>query len=155
MDRNQIVNKIEEILDDAQTGIMTTIDPEGRPSLRWMTPAVLKYPSPAIYCFSIPRCEKLNHIAANNNVVWMIQRRDLREIVKIEGTANIIDNPATKGELFDRIGARLETFFKANTNAEEFVVIETVIEMAEYYMPIKGIVETVLFSPHKEHANRN
>jgi general stress protein 26 len=125
---------------------MTTMDPEGKPSLRWMTPAILKYPAPAIYCFSIPRCEKLKHIAANNYVVWMIQRRDLREIVKINGTAKIIDNPATKGELLERIGPRLETFFKANANSEEFVVIETVIETAEYYMPRKGIVETVVFS---------
>jgi general stress protein 26 len=146
MDRNQIVNKIEEILEDAKTGIMTTINEESKPSLRWMTPAILKYPAPAIYCFSIPRCEKLKHIAANKNVVWMIQRRDLREIVKIEGTAKIIDNPATKGELLERIGTRLETFFKANANSEEFVVIETVIQKAEYYMPIKGIVETIVFS---------
>ena len=91
MEQSQIINKIEEILDDAQTGIMTTIDDQGKASLRWMTPAVLKYPAPAIYCFSVPKCEKLKHLAANNNVVWMIQRRDLKEIVKDRGFRSVAE----------------------------------------------------------------
>ncbi|HEG43705.1 MAG TPA: pyridoxamine 5'-phosphate oxidase family protein [Phycisphaerales bacterium] len=145
MERHEIINKIESILEDARTGIMATSDLEGRVHLRWMTPAVLKYQPDAIYCFAVPGSEKLKHINANNKVEWMIQTRDLREIVNIQGAVNIIDTPATKSELLEALGARLATFWKVNVDAEEFVVLETKIHSATYYKPMKAIQEIVIF----------
>ena len=83
----------------------------------------------------------------------MIQTCDLKEIVKIHGTVNIIDNPATKSELLEILGPRLAMFWKINADTEEFVILETVIQMAEYYKPMNGIVETVIFPQEQEHGS--
>jgi general stress protein 26 len=146
MDRAQTVNKIEEILDEAKTGILVTVNQSGKACPRWMTPAVLKQPAAALYCFTVAKSEKLRHIAANNNVVWMIQKPNLGEIVKIDGIARVIKSPSTKSELLEILGKRLKTFWGTNAKVEEFVVIETLIESVEYYKPIKGILETVDFT---------
>jgi general stress protein 26 len=146
MEHSQIIDKIEEILDDVQTGILTTIDLEQNPSSMWMVPVILKYPTTAIYCFGKPHCQMLRHIAANNKVVWTIQRDDCREIVKIQGTATVNDNHAIQTEMIDRVGPDCEKFFKADTIVEETVVIETMIERVEYYIPVEGVAETVIFS---------
>lgn len=153
MDQREIINKIDRILDDARTGMLATSDSKGRIHLRWMTPCVLRFLPNSIYCFTVPDSKKLEHITGNNEVQWSIQTRDLREIVSVRGRVNIIDNPATKSELYDTLGAKLATFWKANVGAEEFIVLETIIESAEYYMPIKGIRETVVFSEVQENGN--
>ena len=145
MGPNEIINKIDAILDDAKAGILGTSDEHGKIHLRWMTPVILKYQPEMIYCFAAPGSEKLKHIAANNKVEWMIQTRDLREIVNIQGTVTVIDNPATKSELIETLGPRLITFWKANVEAEEFVVLETKIEQATYQRPMKSIKEIVTF----------
>ena len=152
MEHRQIIDKIEEIIDDVRTGILTTIDQEEETSSKWMVPVVLKYPTTAIYCFSQRRCEKHSHIASNSKVEWMIQTEDYREIVKIQGTAVVNDNPDIKAEMLDRLGDDIKTFFKADTIVEEPVVIETSIETAEYYKPTDGIVEKVIFSQIQQPA---
>jgi len=146
MEHSQIIDKIEEIIEDVQTGIMTTIDHEEKNSSKWMVPVLLKYPTTAIYCFSHPHCEKQRHIAAQNKVEWMIRTEDRSQIVKIEGTAAVNDNPDIKAEMLERIGGDIATFFKDDTIVEEPVVIETTIETVKYYKPTDGIVETVIFS---------
>lgn len=146
MDQHEIINKIEAILEDAKTAILATSDLKGMVHLRWMTPAILKYQPDAIYCFTVPGTEKLKHISDNNKVQWMIQTPDLREIINIQGTVKIIDTPATKSELLETLGPKLNTFWKANVDAEEFVVLETEILSATYFKPIKAIRETVIFT---------
>ena len=151
MNRSQIINKIDEILDDAKTGILITVNQTGQACPRWMTPTVLKHPAPAVYCFTVDDSEKLRHIHANNSVAWMIQRPNLGEIVKIQGIAKILKNPSIKNELLEILGQRLKTFWRTNAKVEEFVVIETLIETAEYYKPTKDIVETVDFTEDLRH----
>ena len=145
MGPQEIINKIDAILEEAKAGILGTSDQQGNIHLRWMTPAILKYQPEMIYCFTAPGSEKLKHLEANNKVEWMIQTRDLREIVNIQGTVTVIDNPATKSELLETLGPRLIIFWKANINAEEFVVLETKIEKATYQKPMKSIKEVVTF----------
>ncbi|MBW8034236.1 MAG: pyridoxamine 5'-phosphate oxidase family protein [Planctomycetes bacterium] len=145
MEQQEIINKIESILEDAKTAVLATCDRQGKVHLRWMTPAILKYQPDAIYCFTVPSSEKLKQISANNNVEWMIQTRDLREIVNIQGTVNIIDTPATKSELLETLGPRLAAFWKANASPEEFVILETKIHSAVYLKPMKAQRQIVTF----------
>jgi pyridoxamine 5'-phosphate oxidase len=145
MEKQELISKIESIIEDSKAGILATSDPQGKIHLRWMTPAVLKYQPDAIYCFTVPDSEKLKQINANNKVGWMIQTRDLMEIVNIQGTVNIINTPATKSELLETLGPRLNTFWKANARSEEFVILETKIHLATYYQPMKAIQEIVIF----------
>lgn len=146
MQQQEIINKIDSILEDAKAAVLATSDRQGKVHLRWMTPVVLKYQPDAIYCFAAAGSEKLKHISADNKVEWMVQTRDLREIVNIEGTVNIIDTPATKTELLETLGPRLATFWKSNANPEEFVILETIIHRAVYFEPMKAKQEIVTFS---------
>ena len=146
MDQQEIINKIELILEEAKTAILATSDKGGQPYLRWMTPAILKYHPDSIFCFTVPGTEKLKHIAANNKVEWMIQTRDLREIVNVRGTVNIIETPATKSELLETLGPRLATFWKANATPDEFIILETKIQTAVYSQPMKALRQTVNFA---------
>ncbi|MBW8017234.1 MAG: pyridoxamine 5'-phosphate oxidase family protein [Planctomycetes bacterium] len=146
MDQHEIINKIDSILEDAKAAVLATSDPQGKVHLRWMTPAVLKYQPDAIYCFTAAGSEKLKHISANNKVEWMVQTRDLREIVNIQGTVNVIDTPATKNELLEILSPRLSAFWKANANPEEFVILETKIRLVTYFEPMTAKQETVTFS---------
>ena len=153
MEQQEIITKIDLILEEAKAAVFATYDSQEKVHIRWMTPAVLKYQPDAIYCFTAAGSEKLKHISTNNNVEWMVQTRDLREIVNIQGNVNIIDTPATKTELLETLGPRLTTFWKANANPEEFVILETKIHLAVYFEPMKAKQEIVTFSEALENES--
>ncbi len=145
MDQREFINKIDQILDNAKTGILTTVDARGKPHSRWMTPVVLKSVGPVVFAFSIPGAKKIGHIQKNPAVEWIIQTKDLREIVNISGTAEIVDNPSVKTDLLEVLGPRLSMFYKVNENSQEWVILETKIESGTYFRPVAGIRETVEF----------
>jgi len=73
-----------------------------------------------------------------------LERND--KIVAAGTTLSYQDNPKVpSAELLETLGPRLLTFWKANVNAEEFVVLETKIQLATYHKPMKGIKEIVTF----------
>jgi general stress protein 26 len=146
MTSRELLNKIDGIIENSKTAILVTSDEAGGAHGRWMTPALLKHRPAAIYCFSAPHARKVGQIEATGKVEWIIQTKDLREIVNVRGTARVLDNPALKNELMEILGPRLMVFWKANIDAEEFVVIETAIEEATYMTPMKGRREIVKFS---------
>lgn len=146
MDQREFINKIDQILENSKTGILTTVDAKGRPYSRWMTPVVLKSVGPAVFAFSIPGAKKIEHIRKNPEVQWLIQTKDLREIVTINGRAEIVDNPSVKSDLLEVLGPRLTMFYKVNENSQEWVILETRIEEGTYFRPISGIRETTDFS---------
>ncbi|MBE0535395.1 MAG: pyridoxamine 5'-phosphate oxidase family protein [Phycisphaerae bacterium] len=145
MQAHELANKLEVILDEAKTGVLATADSNGRIHMRWMTPVVLKQRRGAIFAFSRPNAAKVDQIGASGQAAWMIQTRDLREIVHLSGPTRVIDNPALKAELMDIVGPRLAVFWKTNAPAEEFVVIETMIEEATWLKPMKASREIVTF----------
>ena len=145
MTREELLDKLDAIIDSSKAAILVTGDKAGGAHGRWMTPALLKYRPGAIYCFSAPHAKKVGQIEATGKVEWVIQTRDLREIVNVRGTARAVDNPALKSELMEILGPRLMVFWKANVGVEEFVVIETVMEEATYLKPMKGERQTVKF----------
>lgn len=146
METHEMLNKIESILDQVKTAVLATTDSEGHIHMRWMTPVVLKNRPGVIFAFSVPNAPKIKQIEKTGRASWMIQTRDLREIINARGRARIVDNPALKTELMDILGSRLVVFWKANAGQDEFVVIETIIEHAEYFKPMEeGSRKTVRF----------
>lgn len=146
MKPKELVSKIDEILDNSKTGVLATTDKKKQVHTRWMTPAVLTHGGGArVFCFSIPGAAKIEHIGANSKVEWLIQTKDLREIVNIEGEARVVDNPSLKSELMEILGPRLAMFYKVNAGSEDWVTIETRIQRATYFRPISGVKETVEF----------
>ncbi len=145
METHELLNRLETIVDEAKTAILATVDSAGCTHMRWMTPAVLKHRPGAIFTFSAPDAPKVEQVHAAGCAEWMFQTRDLRQIINVAGPARVLDNPALKSELMEILGPRLIVFWKANLNADEFVVIETVIEEATFFEPMKGTRQTVHF----------
>lgn len=138
MDANAILEVMEEVIDDAHTGVLTTVDSQGRPRSRWMTPTVIRGREGYVYAVSVPSFRKSVDIEANPRVEWMFQTRSLNQIVNARGRAHLIDNPALKSDVLESIGGHMTVFWRINPDIADFVVIETVLEELEYFQPTKG-----------------
>lgn len=144
MNIQEIMNRIAEILDDAKTGILATADPSGRPHMRWMTPVLVHGRPGTIFAVTSPQFAKAVHLASHPEAEWMLQTRALDEIVNMKCKINTIDNPSMKAEILEAVGKKLTVFWKVNKNTD-LIILETVIEEAIYFSPMKGIKEIVRF----------
>lgn len=145
MNAKELVSKIDVLIDESKSAVFVTLDDAGMSQSRWMTPVLIKHRGNCIYCFSAPGARKIKQIEVNDRVEWMIQRRDLREVVNLKGRCSVVNNPALKGELLEVLGPRVETFWRANAPSEDYVILETVIDEGEYFEPIRGRREKVEF----------
>ncbi len=145
MDHYQMFYKVSKLLEEARTGVLSTIDKNGKPHMRWMTPTILKGRPGAIYAISCPKFDWVQAIQNNPSVEWMIQRPSLNEIMRIKGEMRILDNPSLKSEILQEIASRLVVFWKVNTSSSEFVVLETAIQEVSHFLPMQGIQTIVKF----------
>ena len=152
MDKNEILNIIERLVDAAKTAVLATVDAENWPHIRWMTPVRLRGRPEALYAISSTQLAKTAQLARNPCVEWMFQDQTLREVVIVRGRVNLIDNPALKSEVLEAVGLRLAAFWKANQQGTGLVVLETVIDEAIYYLPLEGRRTRVRFGDEAEGA---
>ncbi len=138
MELNALLDAVERILDSSHAAVLSTVDADGRPFSRWMTPATLRGQAGALYTVTAPSFRKVEHIREHDRVSWLIQSKALDEIVEVHGKATVIDNPTLKSDVLEAIGPHMAAFWKINPNETELVVIETMIEQIDYYRPLKG-----------------
>lgn len=143
MTRQDIVNALELILNEAHTAVLATSDAEGRPHVRWMTPALIAGRSRAIYAVTSPGFAKISQLAARPEVEWLFQTPILDTIVTVRGRINVVDNPSLLAEVLEALGPFMRSFWQLSGDERELRVLETVIQAAVYYKPMKGIKETV------------
>lgn len=146
MDQRAMMNKLDAILDDAQAAVLATVDANGRPRLRWMTPIILNADAAVIYAVTPPQASKINDLHAHPQVEWMIQSKPLDEVANVRGVISVIDNPALKREVMSALGPRLKVFWNINITKTDFVVLETRIQQVCYYHPMKSDHVRVQFS---------
>lgn len=144
MKKHEMINLIEKLIDEAGAGILATVGSNGKPHIRWMTPTTLKGRPGAIFAITAPGSAKREHLDKEPAVEWMFQSKTLNDVVKIQGTANVLDNPSLKSEVMQNLGKKLHVFWKIN-HETDFVVLETIIEEATYMKPLAGIKETIKF----------
>ncbi len=133
-----MLDVLERILEKSHVAVLSTVDGDGRPRSRWMTPAVVRGRRGFLYTVSAPHFEKIEQIQKNSSVSWLLQTRALDEVLEVVGKARIIDNPALKSEVLEAIGGHLTTFWRVNPDETELIVIETVIDELTYLEPMKG-----------------
>lgn len=144
MEKREILSQLESIIDASRVGILATTDDHGRPAMRWMTPAVMGGRPAALFAVTSPNFRKVIHLQSNQRVEWMFQSRDLNRILNLKGTVRIIDNPSLKSEVLEAIGKRLAIFWRVNVKTD-FVVLETLIEEATLFYPLRKEKQTVAF----------
>ncbi|MCP4402905.1 MAG: pyridoxamine 5'-phosphate oxidase family protein, partial [bacterium] len=79
-------------------------------------------------------------------VQWMIQTRALDRVINLKGKINVLENPSIRSEVMEHLGRQLTVFWRVNTEDTNFIVLETIIEEATYFRPMKGLKETITFT---------
>lgn len=146
MSPTDIMNALEVIVEDAHAAVLTTVNADGLPRSRWMTPILVKARPWSIFAFTRPMTRKVGDINAHSQVEWMFQTRALGTVINVVGDIEIIDHPALKAELLEVIGPRLSVFWKVDMAHTEFVVLETRIKEAMHFRPMKAEKQRVIFT---------
>jgi hypothetical protein len=55
----------------------------------------------------------------------------------------VVDNPSLLSEVLESLGPFMRSFWKLKGEERDLVVLETIIEEAIYYKPMKGLKEVV------------
>jgi general stress protein 26 len=145
MEKREILGYIARIIDEAKAAVFATIDEGGMPQTRWMTPALLHDREGAVYAVAHRTSRKVHHLGAKPHAQWIFSSPALDRVAVIDGRVNVVDNPSIRSEVLEAVGERLRAFFKMYNDERDLLVLETVIERAQYYLPMKGMKETVTF----------
>ncbi len=143
MTRGELLAELERILSSAHTAVLATVDTDGNPHMRWMTPALIRGRPGVVFAVTSPRFAKANQIRSNPVVEWMFQPATLKTIISVRGRINLLDNPSIRTEVLEVLGPRLRTFWKVNPDVQDLLVLETVIEKASCFFPLSGEREVV------------
>lgn len=143
MTKREIIAEIGSIIDEVKAALFATVGTDNRPSVRWVTPAILRGRERAIFCITAPGSSKVEHLEKNPNVQWVFQTRSLDRIITVDGRVNVINNPSIRSEVLEEVGSKLHAFWKVTTDERDLLVLETIIERATFYLPMKGTKERV------------
>lgn len=139
---HELLEQMKALVGEVGIGILTTIDEEGRPYSRWMTPVFIPRLQGSLYAVTSRSFKKTDHIEKNPNVSWIFQSRSLDRIGTIQGKAQIIRDPSLSAEVIEAIGPHLTVFWKYAEDPSKLVVIETRIERVSMFIPLGNGMET-------------
>ncbi len=145
MNSHEVMYKVEQILENSRAGVLATLDKQGNPRMRWMTPSVVRGRPGFLFAVTSPDFEKVVELDVHADVQWMIQTRALDQVVNLKGTMTVLDSPSIRSEVMEHIAKRLTVFWRVNTEHTDFIVLETHIEKATYFRPMQNYKETVRF----------
>lgn len=136
MEQQDIVTRVRDLLDAVHFGVLATVDLQGNPRQRWMSPVFLPRFPDRIFAVTSERFTKIKEILANPRVSWMIQAPGLDCIATVTGTCMVVRDPMLSAEVLERIGPYLQVFWKFSGDPRSLVVLETVIEKATFFEPL-------------------
>jgi general stress protein 26 len=143
LNKRDVMATLEMILNEAHTAVLATVDDQGRPHLRWMTPALIGGREGAVFAVTSPGFDKTRQLEKHPEVEWLFQTPLLDTVVIARGKINVLDNPSIKAEVLESLGPYMHSFWRLQGEAREMVVLETIIEEAVCYWPLKGRKEVV------------
>lgn len=129
---------LDRIIENSKVAVLATVDQHGGPSLRWMTPTLLRGRDESLFTVTGPSFRKMAHINGDPHVQWIFQTKALDEVLNVSGTIHAIESPRTKAEVLESVGRNLSIFWKINTDETELLVLETRITAYEYFKPLTG-----------------
>ena len=138
MDAEELLARLERLLAAVKVGTLTTVDAEGFPRSRWMTPALLKGLGGTIYSVTALDSSKAAHIRAHPQVEWTLQSTTLDEVVSVTGEATLLQEPRMTAEVLEAIGPNLSIFWRVNPDSRNLVVVETTIREITCFLPTRN-----------------
>lgn len=133
----QLPELLRTLIDDAKTALLITSNPD-YPDARWMTPVVLDSNPLRVYSVTGRDFIKTAQIYDNEKTTWMFQSRLLDKIIKIKGKTKILNDEDLLQKALSGLAERLDIFWKINKDETKLVLLETVIEKADVFFPLKA-----------------
>lgn len=137
MEKSELMNLSAELLSNSKTAVLSTVSKDG-PRMRWMSPVFLNSDYNHIYAVTSSELGKTTDISENENVQWMLQSKSLDKIITFNGIIRMVEDLSLRNEVIQTIGAQLQTFWTINKDPSTLTVLETEIESAVVFYPVKG-----------------
>ena len=141
MSPQDLLTKIEQILEQSEAAVLGTSDSRGRCHMRWMVVITLPDTPGRLYTFTDPASAKIGQIEEGSKAEWMLQSADFSEVINLRGAVNIIDRPWA--EVVEAMEDRLKRGWHPDIDLMDLVVLETVIDTAVYSRIREGTIETI------------
>lgn len=118
-----------------QIALLSTVDPAGRPHATWMGISRCDEEN-TILTITSPDSDKVTNIRANPKVEWMLSTGDRKELLYLEGKAEVIEDVAEIKRAWQSIPGKGKAFFLRYYNSGiGFSVIKTRAKSAIYVIP--------------------
>jgi len=155
-DSDDMINVARELIDGTHPGILTTVDHNGRPHVRWM--ATTSFDDfPYIYTLTGPHSRKLTHIEHNPYVEWMFSGDDLTMVLNLAGRAEVLTDAAAIKRVWKRIEDKSHAYFLNNfTERPGVAVLQTEVEKVICSIPescLSWSMDMTSLRPVKSHAH--
>lgn len=134
-DSEDVIGLAKSLVNGKHPGILSTVDAEGKPQLRWM--ATLSFEEfPIFQSLTSSNSRKVAEIAHSPQVNWMFFNHDMSIVLNLRGTAKVIADP----EEIERVKARIagvdHAYFQNGFLEERgMVIVETTVETIECTLP--------------------
>ena len=147
MTPTELLGEVDRILEESKTALLATVDPEGRPNLRWMTPRRLRGRAGRLYAVTELAGGKVAEIRRDPRVTWLIQRPQLNEVITLRGRAVVVEDSSLLNELLEAAGKDLFMVWHLHPAPEHprFAVLETTLEAASRFDAATGATATFTF----------
>ncbi len=134
-DSEDIIGQVKALIDGTHPGVLTTVDPAGKPHARWMATLSLEK-LPYLYSLTSDRSRKIDDIEGNPAVNWMFSSSDLSLVVNLCGTARVCRDTMSLILAWRQIKDKSHAYFLKNyTEGSGCVVLETHIDAIECCTP--------------------
>lgn len=145
MDKGEFVKKMAQMLEDVKNGILATAGTDGFPSMRWMTPTLIRGQEGSLFAVTASSFPKIQAFEAQNKVSWLFTSNRTGEILSLRGHIKPVDDPRFKSEILEELSRSLENFWKLNEDPSNLVCLQTHLISGEYFNPKAGTKVQVTF----------
>ena len=149
MSMNRLMNLIDAIIDDAKAAVLATVDKQGMPQLRWVTPGTISDRPGSLFIISAHNFAKVDQARNSPGASILLQTRLLDKVLNLQGVLSVLENPSIRSETLERVGKRLNAFWKIGTSDRELVVLEFTVTLAALYLPQVGSKEIITIDGRK------
>jgi len=134
-DSEDVIGLAKTLVDGHHAGILSTVDQDGRPQVRWMS--TLSFNDfPIFYTLTAPDSRKVGQIERCPNVNWLFFNGDQSLILNLIGTARVLTDAPTRKRVWKVAEDKEHAYFlKQYANIPKFVVIETTVAAIECSSP--------------------
>lgn len=140
MTPTELLGEVDRILQESKTALLATLDAQGRPQLRWMTPRRLRGRARHLYAVTEANAPKIAEIRHDPRVTWLVQRPTLKEVITLRGRAVAVEDPTLLQEFLEAAGSDLFMVWHLHPPHERprLAVVETTIESASRFDGASG-----------------